>query len=195
MGLRQLRWFVFLAFPFVIATTAQADTVYFNGSYAFASGGYGIPPYGGTWNGQAASFYCVDFTHDITANTGWNAAATSLAGSDFSATLLKDQNLYLEMAWLVTQMMGTSDTNLQAQYQYAIWSITGGPDPFGMDVSLVLAASGAVHSGFDGQGFTILTPTGSYGQEFLVKTPEPSTLLLLGIGLVALLVVSKKLLV
>jgi PEP-CTERM motif len=191
MGLKQLRWVIVVGI-LIFGGTAKADSVYFNGSYAFGSGGYGIPPYGGTLDGQSAAFYCVDFTHDITGGTGWEADVTSLTGSDFSLTRLGNQNLYLDMAWLVTQMMGTSNQNLQAQYQYAIWSITGGPDPFGTDATWVAAANAAVQSGFDGTGFLILTPKGSYGQEFLVQTPEPSTIILLGIAFAGVVALTRR---
>jgi PEP-CTERM motif len=194
MGSKQLRWLLVIA-VLAFAGTAKADTVSVNGTYAFASNGYGIPPYGGTLNGQNASFYCVDFTHDITGGMSWNVIQTSLTGTSFSSTLLGDQTTYQEMAWLITQMMGTSDQTLQAEYQYAIWwlSDTSAPDPFGTDSALVADALAAVNGEFTGQGFVILTPTtGSYGQEFMIKTPEPSVLLLLGIGLMALVLLAYK---
>src|SRR5690242_19903708 len=89
------------------------------------------------------------------------------------------------MAWLVTQMMSTTSQLQQAMDQYAIWSFTGGPNPYGSNSSLVAAALAAVQGGFSGQGWEILTPTGSAGQEFLVfvGVPEPGGLLMLLIGL------------
>jgi len=114
MGLK-LRWllvFGILAF----AGTVKADplnTVQIDGSYAFVANGYGIPPYGGTLNGQSQSFYCVDFSSHISAGDSWYVSITNLAGSDFSSTKLfatlgnnGAQTAYLEMAWLATQMMG-----------------------------------------------------------------------------------------
>ncbi len=92
------------------------------------------------------------------------------------------------MAWLVTKMMGTANQTLQAEYQFAIWSFTsgaGGPNPFGTNAKLVAAAAAAIGS-FSAQGWKILTPTGSTGQEFLVYTPEPSILILLVFGLLGL---------
>lgn len=176
------------------AGTTKADTVYVDGSYAFASNGYGIPPYGGTLNGQSAEFYCVDFTHDITGGMSWNVAVTSLAGGNFLPTFLGSQTPYLEMAWLVTQMMGTTNQTLQAEYQYAIWSFTSGasgPNPFGTNAALVAEAVAASGS-FSAQGWEILTPTGSTGQEFLVNTPEPTILVLVIVGLLGLAIASRK---
>jgi hypothetical protein len=171
---------LFLAF----GVAAKADTVVINGSYYFANNGYGIPPYGGTLNGQSEAFYCVDFSHPIQAGNSWNVTITSLTGSNFSSTNLGNQTSYLAMAWLITQMMGTTNQLQIAKDQYAIWSFTGGPNPYGTNSALVAAALAAVKAGFTGQGWEILTPTGGLGQEFLIMVPEPAMLLLLLIGLV-----------
>jgi hypothetical protein len=169
-----------------LAVAAKADTVSINGSYSFVSNGYGIPPYGGTLNGQSAAFYCVDFTHPIQAGDTWNVTITNLAGSNFTSTFLGNQTAYLEMAWLITQMMGSSNQLQIAKDQFAIWSFTGGPNPFGTNSSLVAAALAAVKAGFSGQGWEILTPNGPKGQEFLIFVAEPGELLMLVIGLIIL---------
>ena len=196
MSLKAFKSLICLAVLAVLcfAGTAKADTVYVNGTYPFASNGYGIPPYGGTLNGQSAEFYCVDFTHDITGGMSWNVTVTSLTGSNFASTFLGSQTPYLEMAWLITQMMGTTSQTLQAEYQFAIWSFTSGasgPNPFGTNAKLVAAAATAIGS-FSAQGWEILTPTSSTGQELLVYTPEPSILILLVFGLPGLAIVWHK---
>ena len=183
--------FACIALALTFSTSAKADTVYVDGSYAFANGGYGIPPYGGTLNGQSAKFFCVDFSTPIWAGESWQVTVTSLTGSNFSLTKLKNQTSYLEMAWLVTQMMSTTSQLQQAMDQYAIWSFTGGPNPYGTNSPLVAAALAAVQGGFSGQGWEILTPTGSAGQEFLVFVSEPSEALMLLIGLVILFLVRR----
>ena len=190
MLLKLLRFVVcVLAVTFVSSAKADAvNTVYFDGSYSFAdSNGYGIPPYGGTLNGQTESFYCVDFSHEIQAGQSWNVNITNLTGSSFSSTRLGDQSKYMVMAYLIIQMMGPGVTQLQkAADQYAIWSFSGGPaNPYGSTSAIVAAAlTGMQNSGFTGQGWEILTPTGNVGQEFLVHVPEPGALILLVVGLV-----------
>jgi hypothetical protein len=107
------------------------------------------------------------------------------------------QTPYLDMAWLITQMMGASHQTTRAEYQWAIWSLSGGVDPYGQNgtygaLTLLQDAQDAVSGGFTGQGWEILTPTGTYGQEFLVTTPEPSSLFLLDAGLATLLGVRRR---
>ena len=194
---KKLLWlagFVLLAVVFSFPGVAKADTVYVDGTFAFANNGYGIPPYGGTLNGVQQAFYCVDFSTPIHAGQSWQVNVTSLTGSNFSLTRMGNQTTYLEMAWLVTQMMGTTNQLQQAKDQYAIWSFTGGPNPYGTNSALVAAALAAVQAGFTGQGWEILTPTGSAGQEFLifVGAPEPAELLMLLIGLTVLAFTARR---
>jgi len=198
MRLRRL-WWILPVLSLLFAGTAKADTVRVDGTYAFPNNGNGIPPYGGTLNGQSEAFYCVDFSATIKAGDTWSVNITSLTGSNFSTTRLwatlgaGAKTAYLEMAWLVTQMMGTSSKLLQAEDQYAIWSFTGGPNPYGTNNTLVAAALAAVKGGFTGGGFEILSPTGSTGQEFFIRVPEPSELLMLIIGLITVgLAIGKK---
>ncbi len=149
-----------LALTATFAGSAKADTVYVDGTYAFANNGNGIPPYGGTLNGVHQQFFCVDFSTPIHAGQSWQVNITSLTGSNFSLTRLGNQTTYLEMAWLITQMMSTTNQLQQAKDQYAIWSFTGGPNPYGTNSSLIAAALAAVQGGFSGQGWEILSPTG-----------------------------------
>jgi hypothetical protein len=184
--MRLMRYGILVVSLLMLTVAAKADTVTVDGTYAFGSNGYGIPPYGGTLNGQQQAFYCVDFSHSIQAGDTWSVNVVSLTGSNFSATRLGNQTTYLAMAWLITQMMGASNQLQMAKDQFAIWSFTGGPDPFGTNSKLVAAALAAVKAGFTGQGWEILSPTGNTGQEFLILVPEPAALLLLLIGLVVL---------
>jgi hypothetical protein len=197
-----------LVLPFVLVVLSPAragskniDTVYFNGQFAFGDHGVGIPPYGGTLNGEAAEFYCVDFTHDITGGKTWYVTALNLNSSTtaFGSTRLDNKTKYLEMAWLITQMEGATSNTTKAEYQWAIWSFTGAVSPYSMSSTFVGEALTAVDDGlFSGKGWEILTPIGTYGQEFLVdppqvaSTPEPSSMLLFGTGLIGLSLAIRK---
>jgi hypothetical protein len=196
-----------------LAPSALADsTVYFNGSYAFGNNGYGIPPYGGTLNGQPAEFYCVDFSHDITGGMSWSAAVTPvIPGGDYSATYLGNPAsptylgsnataglAYDIFAYILTEMGQTTNQTTQAEDQWAIWFVTdGGVDPYGITgpggAATILENAYLNLGSFNPQGWEILTPDdGTYGQEFMVYTPEPSSILMLALGLGALLLFAKR---
>jgi hypothetical protein len=189
MCLMRFRWLPGILL-LLFAGGAKADplnTVTIDGSVAFWVGNIGIPPYGGSLNGVKESFYCVDFSSTIAPPYSWGVNITTLTGSNFSSTKLGSgaQTAYLEMAWLITQMMGATTNGQKAAYQFAIWSFTGGPN-YSANSALVAAALAAVQNGFKGQEWEILTPTGSTGQEFLIHVPEPAELLMLVIGLIVL---------
>jgi hypothetical protein len=194
MSIKRLGWV--LPMLLLLCISAKADgiaSVYFNGGYAFGDNGYGIPPYQGTVNGQDAELYCVDFTHDITANTSWQASVTDISNtSDYSSTRLGSGTIYSEITWLLDQSQGTTNQTTQAELQWAVWSFSGGGNPYGTNSNLITLASNAVAAGFTDNSWEILTPTGNYGQEFVVKTPEPSSLLLLSMGLVGLAIVGGR---
>jgi hypothetical protein len=199
-----------------IQTKADSAQVYVNGSYAFGDHGYGIGPYGGTLNGQAASFYCVDFSHDIQGQTGWSATITPLGST--GATLLQDPVKYEEMAWLIAQIMNpqamakqTGQSNLQtveAELQWTIWAMSGlgsTTNPYPSWTGYFYQQSTGNYETVTGS-WEILTPlsgtgytadgsriNGTYGQEFMVMaTPEPSSVLLLLAGLAALALIALK---
>jgi hypothetical protein len=179
------------------------QTVQFGSSTgAPVSDGYSISPYSGTLNGQAAEFYCVDFTHNFGVPTSWNAAATSITGaSSFAGTLQyalngsstsTAYNNYLEMAWLITVLqanLNNGDLGDATLDQLAIWTFSGyvNDDPTNEDAiaALLADASMAVTDGFTVSGWEVLTPdyaNNPNAQEMIVTSPEPSTVLMLIAG-------------
>jgi PEP-CTERM motif len=208
LTVRTLLLFATIVLASFVPSAFADSTVYFNGSYAFADNGYGIPPYGGALNGQPAEFYCVDFSHDISGGMSWSAAVTPVTpGGDYSATYLGNPSSptyagsnsnaasdYLLFAYLLTQMGQTTNQTTLAEDQWAIWSFTGGYDPYGpANLAWILSNAESNLSSFNPTGWEILTPDdGTYGQEFMVYTPEPSSVLLLLLGLGALFLLKRR---
>jgi hypothetical protein len=192
-SIKQAIWAIPVLLLCSFSVKADTATVYFNGGYDFSDHGYAIPPYQGTLNGQSESFYCVDFSHDITGNTSWQATITTLGPTtNYSGTRLDNGTEYMEIAWLLDQSLATTNKTTQAELQWAVWSLSGGGNPYGTNSILLTDASNAVKNGFADDGWEILTPTGNYGQEFMVRTPEPSTLFMLGGGLIGLLFLRRR---
>jgi hypothetical protein len=184
---------------FLSATPLLADNVQFTGTAAFddPATGTSMSPYSGSLNGQAADFFCVDFSTAVSSTAGWTATPTLLTNSSSSyqstlqfqltASNATALNNYLEMSWLITQLqnaLNANDISAAAQDEWAIWSFTGGLDPYGTNSTLLGKAQLAVQAGFSVSGWEILTPdAGQRGQEVIVvPTPEPSTFALLLAG-------------
>lgn len=131
-----------------------------------------------------------------------------------------NQSLYNEVAYLAAQMWANpTDKTVQTEYSFAIWELTYGAngtykDPtnpadylsqYGSSyvsaVNSILSTIGN-EANYDSTGWVILNPVpgtsvpSSDGtpQEFLtyVNTPEPSTILMLALGLGGLLLLSRR---
>jgi len=211
-----LRKTCFLAFLLLLtaAFAAHADTIVLNpgnssvaGQYTYMGTTYELSPYSGTLNGQAVSFICVDISQTVPAGGMWTANSTMLtnAANNYAGTVQGSGIVYLEMAYLATQMVNNLAGGMVGAAtadQFAIWSFTGGPDPFAISnppfdtSSLDAQALAAVNGGFTVTGWQILTPVpGGEGQEMLVmpsSIPEPSSLLLISTGLLGLAAVWAK---
>jgi hypothetical protein len=196
-----------LSISFLLLLSAAplwADNVQFTGTTAFddPATGTSMSPYSGLLNGQAVDFFCVDFSTGVSSTSSWTATSTLLTNSSSSyQNTLQFQltgsnaaalNNYLEMSWLITQLqsaLNAGDINTAAQDEWAIWSFTGGLDPYGTNSTLLGDAQQAVQGGITVSGWEILTPdAGQIGQEVIVvPTPEPGTFVLLFAGASALL--------
>jgi hypothetical protein len=189
------------------ALPARADNVHLvPGGAAFddPKTNFSMSPYTVIVNGQTTQVFCVDFSSPVANNASWTATATALVSATGYANALQyqmtgsnaaAQTNYLEMAWLSLQLqaaLAVDNLPVAGQDQWAIWSFSGGLDPYGTNAALLAQAQTAVNGGFTVSGWKILTPDsllGNTGQEFLIQTtvPEPSTVLLLltGLGIAA----------
>ena len=187
---------------FLSAAPLLADNVQFTGTAAFddPATGTSMSPYSGLLNGQAVDFFCVDYSTGVSSTSGWSATPTILTNSSSSyQNTLQFQltasnptalNNYLEMSWLIIQLqnaVNAGDINTAAQDEWAIWSFSGGLDPYGTNSTLLGQAQLAVQGGFTVSGWDILTPdAGQIGQEVIVvPTPEAGTLVLFLAGAAA----------
>lgn len=186
---------------------AHADQVQLSGqpSPTDPLTGLSISPYAATVDGQSVTVFCVDISTPVANTASWTAVATSLASSsDFANTLqfllhgsnATALNKYLEMAWLIQGLeaaIAANDITTAAQYQWAIWSFTGGSDPYQTNSGLLSAAQAAVNNNFSVSGWEILTPSsGQTGQEFIVVgTPEPGSGVMLAAGLLLALLLPR----
>jgi PEP-CTERM motif len=201
------------------ASAAKADTVKLTGTVGsitltvsdpdaappYTNAAALIDPYKGTLGPNSVLLWCVDPDHMDKIGDIWTVNVSQLGG-DLSKTYLGNANAttYGEMAWLITQLQAASIKSTKQELQAAIWLLaegvpgedgkfkvtapTGDPNFWtNVNIDMTNASLNVEHSGFE-----ILTDVAGQKQEFMVITPEPSTLLLLGIGLIALFVFTPR---
>jgi len=172
-------------------------------------GTYYVSPYYGTMNGATVTLFCDDVLHEVYSGEKWTANVTNLGtaittvngfantrfGSGISGT--NATILYEEVAWLVTQFTPT-DQNQWVSIQHAIWDLTD-PGAYGGSGTLSWLSAAEKSSNYDSinpNNFLIVSDVNLNGsgsvQEFFVETvatPEPSSLVLLVSGMLAMMLV------
>jgi len=188
-----------------------------------------IDPYHGNLNGQSVVLFCIDPDHlDNSSSSGYSVnvsangagsntlQALNLAGSviptshslsqaAISAGFTSTAQLYGGLAWLSQQLVGTSNTLLQQEYQAAIWQLgdytstfTVVNAPQGFNSGLVTTFEQNAKSNAFTSGFSVVTDANEVangknaGQEYIILTPEPSTALLSVSGIFGLFLLRRR---
>ncbi|MGA8143531.1 MAG: PEP-CTERM sorting domain-containing protein [Candidatus Acidiferrales bacterium] len=179
-----------LAAPAVRADGVQVTLTGVSGGSA---NGVETSPYYGTIGTQTGvAIVCDDYWHEVYVGESWMATENTFAtlgqarfqGANAAATLL----MYEEAAFLVEQL--ASNPGAANDISFAIWSIfSSGVPSTGNSAWWLTYAQNQIYTSGEFANFIILTPTDSSSgsaQEYLVNTPEPASMLLLGSGLFAL---------
>ena len=145
----------------------------------------------GDGNYQMFSAHCVD------------PMFASHSPNPYSIIAIPDQDNYLQAAYIFSQFGEPLGNQEAADKQAAIWSVIGGfsfPDGLSQNaLNMISEAVEAVAGGWNAtEGLSLaVSPAegGFYGdgyQDFIIRTPEPAGILLLGLGLAGLWIVGRK---
>jgi len=193
--------------PSALADGASMDLT---GAGSNVLGGVYVGAYTVTINGVSTQVVCDDYADESYIGETWTAtenALGTLTGTKWGSQTNATQG-YDEMAWLFNQMFSTTNTQTIADIQYAIWAVfdpgalsaISGTDLANAEWWLTQAGLQSFYAG-EFSNIVIYTPNTSYPiscsgqscantppQEFMayVATPEPSTVLMLGLGMLSL---------
>jgi hypothetical protein len=200
-----LSFFIFGA-AILSANTVSVKFVSANPVVTVPGEGGDAGPYTLSVNGQNVLGMCLDDFLNVSNNT-WTANVTLANSSNLSNTILGNQTVsynghtltssqtYGMEAYLFSEIVQPNAD--RADLQLAAWSLMDSDtmydvfhDHHSYDTTAqndLLGAYNAIlnpNSGFNPANYEILTDTSKFGsQEFIVASPEPSTYLLLGSGL------------
>jgi hypothetical protein len=195
---------------FSISAPVKADTVHMTltGVSGEVQGGVYTSPYYATINGtQNVLIVCDDFVHEVYIGESWWATTSTF--SDLSqvrfqqGTNAQTLQLYEEAAWLFDQLFMPANTSHMGDISFAMWAVFSPTQTEANSgwtsgaASWLSAAQSQTFTPGEFSDIEILTPTTSDAnspQENLIRTavPEPSTFLLLGAGLMALMVLARS---
>jgi hypothetical protein len=177
-------------------------------------------PYTATINGVSTPVICDDFSDESFLPESWTAYTSTFPGlTNVMFTGANETQNYEEAAYLGLELLAAPPNSLQAgEIQFALWNVFD-PNAIPTLTSYNAADGAAALLYFEGAetGYSSLTPAqlaeftfytpntndsitcggsacaSTPPQEFMtVNTPEPSTMLLLGIGVCGLFLVKRR---
>ena len=169
-------------------------TIQFTGTGSNAYNGVATYPYNGSVNGVPNDFMCIGYNEHIEAVETWQAYAETIPqfGLKSFQSLYKAQ----EVAFLYLEAEKDGGTNSAVNAE-AWWIMEGVPSPE-PDAAALNGFHFAIGNTYP--GITVYVPINGtesnlaegIPQTFLASTPEPSTLLTLGSGLIGLAGLARK---
>ena len=208
--------FMFLALP-VFADTASMDLT---GAGSNVLDQVYIGPYTATINGVSTQVICDDYYDESFIGESWTANTSTFPSlTDAKFTSAPESQKYEEAAYLALKLLAAPVNSLEAgEIQFALWgvfdpsaitSLTSHNHGDGLAASWYLTDAENNYSTLTASQlgeFTIYTPDSNDPitcgnkpcasgppQEFIaVKTPVPSTILLLGFGLTLVFLLTQK---
>ena len=192
---------------FACAPSASASIVTFQLADRLNDGYDYIGPYLLTIDRTDYSTLCYDYTHSVDVGQSWKASLYTLDNLDsaYFAYLPDHVTLYWKAAWLLQQLVNTTDPDRRTGIQYAAWDLFA-PDvaPTTGAAPWLAAAETAAQSGFAGLDVSTFRVVNEAAERPTLQglmiigypataMPEPGTWLLLGGGLIALSVFSRRL--
>lgn len=211
-------WWVGVAALLLLSPLASSQTYLTlqDGGNNGVVGGIYVGPYDATLStgpgapGTNVQIICDDFEHEVSPGQSWYANVTSVSsitnsttglvwsghtagGSALGVGSFGLQQGYDAMAFLATQLMGTTDKTMAGYLAYAIWAVFdagavhtwlnnhGAGSIWATVQSLAVGALNGTYSAGQFTGWEILTPIGggnSPPQEFFMYVPEGGTALM-----------------